>query len=346
MRPATLLTNTLERAPKAAAVECFERAVLRSVGVRDDFDDPVAEELIQEGCKLRDYAIAARLSGVQSAASSVDTGALLENVARRITGDESRYDLRHRALAGVVEVPSFATQQVVRLGMAGKLDARPHGAPALSSGYAFKAENVAVSPYANVFSFGRHSLINAEWDQLAAGTAELVGAAYRRERYELLTLLESNPTLSDGVALFSTERGNDLDVGAPSAQTLEAMMAALRSMSGTLREMAGENGEALELEPAIWAVPASKELLARQVLRETGMDATLRVFASTALTHSYLFPNAEQHPVLALVYLRGQQAPLTTVGKRRRGDDDWIVKTIFDVGAAAITPRAVRLQAL
>jgi hypothetical protein len=116
-------------------------------------------------------------------------------------------------------------------------------------------------------------------------------------------------------------------------------------MSGTLREMASENGEALELEPAIWAVPATKELLARQVLRETGMDSTMRVFASTQLTHAYLFPDAERHPVLALVYLNGQFRPSTSLGKRRKLDDSWLVKTVFDVGAAAITPRAVR-QAL
>jgi hypothetical protein len=341
------MIGDLERLTPTDAADAFAHGAALAAGCSPAAaNHPWAELIAERGAKFSELANATGRK-VAAAASAQDTGAMLERIVRVIASDEGSYDLRHRSITGRLEVQDFVPQRVVRLGAGGKLALRREGAPAQGVELETASESVKLATYANAAVFSRQAVINCEWDLLRQTTLELVGAAYRRERAEVLAVLASNPTLGDGTALFSTDRGNDRTTSAAvSVATLEAMMNALREMSGTLRELESDAGEPLELEPAVWAVPAERELLARQVLREVDMRDRISVFASTGIAgYSYLFPNPEQHPALARVNLRGVKAPDATVGKRHRGDDDFRVKVVYDVGAAAISPRAVR-QAL
>ncbi len=122
------------------------------------------------------------------------------------------------------------------------------------------AETYALSTFGRIVSLNRQAIVN---DDLR-GFERLItafGASSRRlENRTVYAQLTSNPSLSDGVALFHTSRGNLL-TGAPSVLQLSSLTTGRSGM----RLQKGLAGEELNLAPSYLIVPAQLEQSAYQL---------------------------------------------------------------------------------
>jgi hypothetical protein len=120
----------------------------------------------------------------------------------------------------------------------------------------------ALVTYGRIFGITRQALVNDDLDAFADMSVKIGRAAAEVEAKVLVTLLTSNPVMSDSVALFHADHGN-LGTGAGSALQLSALTTARTAM----RLQKGTDGTtAIDATPAYLIVPAALETTAEQLL--------------------------------------------------------------------------------
>jgi len=273
----------------------------------------------------------ARGGAIQGFISSDAITKLIDGTVRRIASDSARYDTSHRAIAGLLSAENFKPTSIMRV-LGSELVKRQEGAPAAAVELTAKAEQVSVDTYSGHFMFSRQAAISSAWDVLAGSTAELVAGGYRKERSLLIALMDSNPTLDDGVAQFHADRSN-IVTGALSASVLGEAVSALKAIPGA-------DNQPLQTSPAVLAVPSSQEVTAATIARDAGVS--LQIFGDSRLSAGYLMADPVQNPVFSILHIGNARQPIANAA-RLRNTDDWAVKAVHDFAVTAVSSRAVKL---
>lgn len=191
----------------------------------------------------------------------------------------------------------------------------------------------------------RNAIINDELGAFADVGPDMGAAAARTVEYDAIAALVSNPTLNDGIALFHSSHGNLASSGAAiGVDTLDAARVAM----GSQKDPAGE--DILDIRPSVLLCTLAAGGGARVVIgSEYDPDATsklqrpnkVRQMVSNIIdtgrlsgTAWYLLANPQEHPVVEVAFLDGDDQPqleeemgFTTDGVR------WRVLLDYAVGA-------------
>ncbi len=208
------------------------------------------------------------------------------------------------------------------------------------------ANSVQVVRRGNIAQITPEVLVNDDIGYIQNMTDGLGAGGKRAIERAVYALLEANPTLSDGVALFHATHGNLAGSGA--APTVALLDAAANAMA--LQVAPGDDAEYLDITPAV--------ALANRALRGTlmvligaeydpdtanklqrpnmvkGIVQNIVTTPRVAAAPWYLFADPSVAPVIEVVFLNGQREPrLTQEENFRTGGLAWRVELPFGVGA-------------
>lgn len=207
-------------------------------------------------------------------------------------------------------------------------------------------ESISAVTKGNVINISRQTIIN---DDLGAfiGLANMLGRAARRTiESDVYALLASNPTMSDGIALFHASHGNLAGSGAVvSIATVEAARQAMA------QQMDVSGNDYLDLRPSVWVGGMSAGATAREInAQEYNDEATknqrkpnivrglFRDVVDTPRisgTEWYLFADSMDAPVIEVAFLNGEQVPFLDSMEGFNVDGlQWKVR--LDYGIAAV----------
>ncbi|MBW9271320.1 MAG: ATP-dependent Clp protease proteolytic subunit [Candidatus Thiodiazotropha sp. (ex. Lucinisca nassula)] len=259
--PAAWGDNAHQRDFKDAAVD----AMLQRAGISVDNPHPAANDLRGRSIlNVAETMIGHRgstfLGGaspseiVQAAMTTSDFPDLLSGVAGKslMLGYE-REPASHRIWTRPVEVDDFKPVSRVALSEApGLLEIPEHGTYKEGS-LSDRAESYKLKRYGRVLKLTRQSIINDDLGDFARIPMAFGASAARLEADKVYGLLISNPSMSDGFALFSNEHNNLASTGAPlSVPTLGAARMAMRNQKGP-------NDGYLNIIPRYLIVPTAME---------------------------------------------------------------------------------------
>lgn len=159
----------------------------------------------------------------------------------------------------------FRELRRLRLGEAPQLLEVPEGAEITSGTRAEVAESYRLKTFARRFGISRQAIVNDDLNAFADFFRAFGQAAAQAMSQEIVNLLTSNsgagPTLSDGVTLFHSSRGNlAASGGAISDTTLSAARLALRTVKGI------DGVTTIAAPPRYLLVPAAQETAAEKYL--------------------------------------------------------------------------------
>ncbi len=200
-------------------------------------------------------------SVISAALSTSDFPALLANTAGKAMalGYESAPN-GHTLWTAERDVADFKQQTLVNLSEAPGLLEIPELAEYKHGQMSDGAAAFQIAAYGRILQISRQALVN---DDLSAFTImpKAFGVAARRlEADKVYGVLNGNPTLGDGFALFSTDHGN---LGAAAALSI----ASLGTARSAMRQQKGLAGLGyVDPQPKFLIVPAALETSAEQIL--------------------------------------------------------------------------------
>lgn len=213
----------------------------------------------------------------------------------------------------------FKATKRVGLGTFASLPAIPENGEYNYGTVGDRGENIVLATYGKLLRITRQAIINDDLSLLGSVPRKMGRAARRTVGDLVYAVLTSNPTMSDGVALFHANHGNLAASGAAlSVASLGAARSAMRKQ---------KDGDAvLNIAPAYLIVPSSLETLATQLMTsivdptdnkghatnpvagmaEVVVDARLDAASATAW---YLSASPTIHDTVEVAYLDGNDAP-------------------------------------
>lgn len=226
-----------------------------------------------------------RNAGIRDDAGLHTTGSLLE-----ITRDAMHKSLQ----AGYGEAPQtwrgpfrqaasvsdFKTIYRIKLSAVGNLPVWNDGLPPELAKLANEKESYAVEAYAETLSFSWKLFVNDDMDALSRGPQLLSTAAGRTVNAAVWLQLTSNPTLNDGVALFSAASGArkraNLTTGtaSPTNISIAGMRSKMRLMRGLNTPEGNEGSDILNLTPNYILLPTTLEGVVTQQIQSSADPAS------------------------------------------------------------------------
>jgi hypothetical protein len=192
-------------------------------------------------------------------------------------------------------------------------------------------ETYAVESRSLEVDFSYRLLVNDDMDAFARTAPQLGQAAARTVNAVAWSQVTSNPTMSDGVALFSTATGNrkranlTTGAGAPATATLQTLTNLMMQMRGENTPEEAESDDVLAIMPAYLVGPSALMTTIEQLVRSTydPADANMKfntasrlstviepLLDSSSTTAWYLFASPQQIDTIELSFLQGQESPL------------------------------------
>jgi hypothetical protein len=246
-------------------------------------------------------------------------------------------------------IADFRAKQVLNLGEMPSLNkVNEHGEFTYGSPTESKA-SYSLATFGRIFAITRQALIG---DDLAA-FGNLVGkfgvAAAEREAQQLITLLTSNPTMGDGIALFHASHGNL--AGSATAISVTSLGLARKAM----RLQTGLDGTtAIDCSPSFLIVPAALETVAEQFLATLSPTVSSEVnpFAgrlelvvdprldASSATAWYLAAKPDLIDTIEYAYLEGYNGPTIEVREGFEVDGTEF-KARLDFGAGILDHRGL-----
>ncbi len=208
------------------------------------------------------------------------------------------------------------------------------------------ANSVQAVRRGNILQVSPEVIVNDDIGYISDLATALGPAAKRAVERAVYALLESNPTLSDGVALFHATHGNLAGSGAaPTVTLLDAAAVAMAQQKAP-----GADAEYLDIKPAVavvnTALRGTMRVLvdaqydpdtANKLQRPNMVNGIVRDIVDTpriAAAPWYLFADPNVAPVVEVVFLNGQREPrLAQEESFRTGGLAWRVEFPFGVGA-------------
>lgn len=179
-------------------------------------------------------------------------------------------------------------------------------------------ESYKLQTFGKIFNFTRQLIINDDLGALIRFVSELGNLASRKESDVVWSLVKSNPTLTDGIAVYSSnaKRKNTVAGSAINDTTLTGLKKAHR-------QMVGLDGEPLNITPSFLVVNSEREVEAQKMLEiiQPTQASNVNVFARSmqlivesrldgvANNPYYTFADPAAVPVLEYCYLDGQDGP-------------------------------------
>jgi ATP-dependent protease ClpP protease subunit/phage major head subunit gpT-like protein len=284
---------------------------------------------------------------ISAALSTSDFPELLSNAAGKslLTG-YTQAPNSHTMWTSSRTVKDFKPQTLLLLGEAPGLDVVVEAAEYTFGSMPESAETFSIAKYGKMLRITREALINDDLSAFTAIPASMGAAARRKEADLVYGKLNSNPTMSDSVALFHADHGNLAAVAAaPSVTSLGAARAAMRKQKG----IAGL--DFIDPQPRFLIVPVALETLCEQLLasladpaksNDTTNPAWIRGLTlvadprldATSATAWYLAASPQQIEGIARAYLQGETEPHIEDNEGFYNDTmDWKVRHEF---AAAV----------
>ena len=277
-----------------------------------------------------------RNAGIRNAAALHTTGSLAEVTRDAINKSlTSGYQEAPQTWRGPMRqassVADFKTIYRVKLSAVGNLPVWNDGLPPEQAKLSNEKESYAVQARAENLSFSWQLLVNDDMDALSRGPQLLSTAAGRTVNAVAWQQITLNPTLADGVALFSAATGNrkrqNLQTGSatPTNTTIGSMRKLMRLMRGLNTPEQSESDDVLNLTPRYLVGPAAlEELIMKQVMSSTDpANSNSTAYNSSgslipvieplldadSTTAWYLFADPSQIDTVEVTFLQGQETP-------------------------------------
>jgi len=282
--------------------------------------------------------------------SSSDFPKLLENNSRKamLRGyEESEEVFQQFTRSG--NLSDFKTHSRVGLGVFNSLDEIPESGEYKHGTIGERAESIQLATYGKLFSITRQAIINDDLTAFTEIPRKMGRAAARTVGDLVFNIINNNPAMSDGTALFHASHSNLGSAAAPSAAPVGAGRTAMRTQKA--------GAVTLNISPSYFLVPAALEDTARVLMAsetdpsqtnskkpnpvrnaaEIIVDARLD---AASLTAWYLLADPNRFDTIEVGYLDGIAAPFLDQ------QDGWTVdgveyKVRIDAAAAPLEFRTM-----
>ena len=249
-----------------------------------------------------------------------------------------------RRLARQTAARDFRARSAVVLGEGPTLEKVPENGQYEYGTIAEGAESYSVETFGKIVGVTRQALVNDDLGAFQRVPAMLGMQARAFEDQQIAQLIEANPTMADGVAVFDAAHGNLAGTGgAPSEATLSAARLLMRQQTGL-------QGALINVLPRFMLVPPALETDAEKLLSSIQATTTADVnpFAAlelvveprlTSSTAWYLVADPAAADGVEFAYLEG--APGPQIEQRVGFNVDGLeIKVRLDFGAGWIDHRA------
>lgn len=223
-------------------------------------------------------------------------------------------------IARPVSVSDFKPSSLAGLGQFSGLDIVPEGGEYKYGTFSQQSQAIKLVTYGKLFSVSRQAIINDQLSVLSEVPQKMGAAAKRAVIDAVFNLINSNPTLADGFALFSAQHANLLTASTISTTSVDAMRAAMalqkdpdgqiiRVPLKTLVTPIALGGLARTVMTSQTEVSGSKNLTTPNIVRDTFQvldDGRLDAASATAW---YGIADPALIDGLVIGYLDGNQEP-------------------------------------
>ncbi len=228
-------------------------------------------------------------------------------------------------------VNDFKNIHRIRMGSVGNLPVWNDNSNPEKAGVTDGKETYAVESRSIELDFSYRLLVNDDMDALTRAPQMLGAAAARTVNAVAWSQVTSNPTMSDGVALFATATGarkrTNLTSGAgtPSVSTLQTLSNLMRQMRGENTPEGNESSDILNIMPRYLIGPSALETTIKQLVLSVYDPANANMAYNTAsslipvieplldaasTTAWYVFADPSQIDTVEVTFLTGQEAPV------------------------------------
>ncbi|HEV7658825.1 MAG TPA: ClpP-like prohead protease/major capsid protein fusion protein [Allosphingosinicella sp.] len=206
-------------------------------------------------------------------------------------------------------------------------------------------EKIRATTKGNIINLSRQAIVNDDMEAFSGLAVDLGRAAKLTIEIDVYALLNSNPTMNDGVALFHASHGNLAGSGvAPTVAAFDAIRVAMASQ----KDLSGN--EYLEIRPAIGLFPLGLGGVAKilngsqydpdavnKLQRPNIVNGLFSEIVDTPRltgTAYYAFADPNVAPAIEVVFLNGVTEPFTDSEEGWRVDGvEWKVRHDYGVGA-------------
>lgn len=293
-------------------------------------------------------------------ASTSDFANILANVANKamLKGYEEA-DETFDQWTAKGSLSDFKPQKRVDLGLFPTLSSIQEGAEYTHATISDRGETIQLATYGKMFAITRQSIINDDLDAFTRIPMRMGRAAKRTIGDLVYAVLTSNPTMSDGVALFHASHGNLAPTGSAMS------VASLDDARARMMKQKDPDGiaQALNIRPMWIIVPVALEGTARVLMdseKDPGVlnvnaarpnymrgmakvvsDARLDVASTSAW---YLAADGAQHDTIEVSYLYGNDKPY--IEQQQGWNVDGLeFKVRIDAGVKALDHRTMHKNA-
>jgi HK97 family phage prohead protease len=221
--------------------------------------------------------------------------------------------------------------------------------------YAVEARSIGID-------FGYKLIVNDDMSALTGTPMKLGDAAARTVNAVAWSQVTSNPTMRDGIALFSAASGarkrSNLTTGAgtPTVANVGTLKALMRQMRGENTPEGNESPDILNLTPSYLVVPSTLETVAEQLVNSIYDPANANnafnpartltpvvepILDAASATAWYLFASPTRIETVEVTFLAGQETPQV----RTVMDEHTLATTYYvlqSVAAKALDHRGVQ----
>jgi len=268
---------------------------------------------------------AGRMEIVTASLSTMSLPVALGNVANKLLLESyTESPASWRSFAAIRSVGDFKENTGVKPSFTGQLEQVAPGGELKHGGIAEAVMTFKVDTFGKLLSIDRRDIIN---DDLSL--FEQTALAFGRMAMRKVSDLAYDTLLSNGGSFFSAEHGNLLS-GADTALSVEALAKAIQAMQ-TQRD---DDGNDLDIRPAVLLVPPELEVTAKAVLEsefieraaneptgnslrravklevEPRLSNAVKFKDKASEKHWYLFAAPSANPMI-VAFLNGKQTPTT-----------------------------------
>lgn len=257
--------------------------------------------------------------------TTADFPLLLQDSAnKRLQSAYENFPSTWESIAARSETSDFKTVNLVRIGAFSTLALKPPGKQYEQGTIGEEGEQVTLRTKGRYIDFTREMLINDDLSGFERLVMMMGRASARTINQDVYSVVNTNPVMSDGIALYDAGHNNLAGTGTViSVASIGARRSAMRKQTAP-----GQPDEHLNVMPYVLAAPVVLEDHARTVVTSTtNTDATgalatniirqwspLEVVSdpeldNTSATAWYLFANPMDVPALEVVFLAGESQP-------------------------------------